>query len=201
MTSSINRYWQFMLSPNQPRVYLPTLNTNEMVVAVATPQQYGAAGDGLTDDSGAFQAAMNAVYNSGGSGGGVVFVPAGNYAFYHDITIPTGVTLHGDWKDWTKSGGGLVGTTFKVYFGAGQGSGTPFIVLSGSTALRDVNIWYPNQNPAGIIAYPFRDWSKRRLCGSKCGLGQCLSRISKPSTADPNIFYPPSLVHPLYKAN
>jgi autotransporter-associated beta strand protein len=143
------------VSPNQPRVIIPTLNTNEVVVAVATPQQYGAVGDGITDDSGAFQAAMNAVYNSGGSGGGVVFVPAGNYAFYQNISIPTGVTLHGDWQDWTKGNGGLVGTTFKVYQGAGQTNGTPFITLSGSTALRDVNIWYPNQNAASITGYPF----------------------------------------------
>jgi len=56
-------------SLNHPRVIIPTLNTNEVVVAVATPQQYGAVGDGITDDSSAFQAAMNAVYNSGGSGG------------------------------------------------------------------------------------------------------------------------------------
>ncbi len=143
------------VSPNHPRVVIPTLNTNEIVVAVATPQQYGAIGDGITDDSGAFQAAMNAVYNSGGFGGGVVFVPAGTYAFHNNITIPTGVTLHGDWKDWTKSGGGLVGTTFKVYQGAGQTNGTPFITLSGSTALRDMNIWYPNQNAASIVGYPF----------------------------------------------
>ncbi len=142
-------------SPNHPQVIIPLLNTNEIVVAVATPQQYGAVGDGVTDDSGAFQAAMNAVYNSGGSGGGVVFVPAGNYAFYQNITLPTGVTLHGDWQDWTKSGGGMVGTTFKVYFGAGQTNATPFITLSGSTALRDVNIWYPNQNAASIVGYPF----------------------------------------------
>ena len=141
--------------PNSPQVIVPTLNTNEIVVAVATPQQYGAVGDGITDDSAAFQAAMNAVYNSGGSGGGVVFVPAANYAFYHNLTIPTGVTLHGDWQDWTKSGGGLVGTTFKVYQGAGQTNATPFITMSGSTALRDVNIWYPNQNAANIEGYPF----------------------------------------------
>jgi autotransporter-associated beta strand protein len=143
------------VSPNHPRVIIPPLNTNEIVVAVATPQQYGAVGDGITDDSGAFQTAMNAVYNSGGSGGGVVFVPAGNYAFYQNISIPAGVTLHGDWQDWTQSGGGLVGTTFKVYHGAGQTNATPFITLSGSTALRDINIWYPNQNAASIVGYPF----------------------------------------------
>ena len=73
----------------------PALNPNEVVVAVATPQQYGAIGDGITDDSAAFQSAINAVYNAGGSGGGVVFVPVGNYAFSNNITIPTGVTVHG----------------------------------------------------------------------------------------------------------
>jgi autotransporter-associated beta strand protein len=138
-----------------PRVIIPAFNTNVIVVAVATPQQYGAVGDGITDDSGAFQAAMNAVYNSGGSGGGVVFVPAGNYAFYNNITIPTGVTLHGDWLDWMKAGSGLVGATFKVYHGAGLTNATPFITLNNSTALRGVNIWYPNQNAANIVGYPF----------------------------------------------
>ena len=142
-------------SPNQPRVFIPTLNTNEIVVAIATPQQYGAVGDGITDDTAAFQAAMNAVYNSGGSGGGVVFVPAGIYAFYNNLTIPTGVTLHGDWQDWTRTGGPLVGTTFKVYVGAGQTNGTAFITMNHSTALRGVNIWYPNQNATNITAYPF----------------------------------------------
>ncbi len=134
---------------------IPTLNTNEIVVTETIPQQYGAVGDGITDDSAAFQAAINAVYNSGHSGGGVVYVPVGNYAFYTNITLPTGVTLHGDWKDWTKSGGGLVGTTFKVYFGVGQTNASPFINMSRSTTLRDINIWYPNQNPNSITGYPF----------------------------------------------
>jgi len=139
----------------KPQAIVPTLNTNEIVVAAATPQQYGAVGDGVTDDSGAFQNAINAVYNSGGFGGGVVYVPSGNYAFYTNIVIPTGVTLHGDWTDWTTGTGGLVGTTFNVYFGAGQSNTTPFITMDASTALRNVNIWYPNQNPTNITSYPF----------------------------------------------
>lgn len=138
-----------------PRVMIPTLNSNELVVACTTPQQYGAKGDGITDDTAAFQNAMNAVYAAGGSGGGVVYVPAGAYAFYGNLTIPTGVTLHGDWRDWTMDGTGMLGTTFKVYFGAGDTNGAPFIFLNGSTALRDVNIWYPNQSADNIVGYPF----------------------------------------------
>ena len=57
-------------------VVIPSLNTNEIFVASTTPQEYGAVGDGITDDSAAFQNAMNAVFNSGDSGGGVVYVPS-----------------------------------------------------------------------------------------------------------------------------
>jgi autotransporter-associated beta strand protein len=142
-------------SPLLPTVYVPSLNTNEVVVAITTPQQFGAVGDGITDDSAAFQNAINAVYNSGGSGGGVVYVPAGFYAFTNNITLPTGVTLHGNWTDWTTGTNGLVGTTFKVYFGAGQSNAAPFLQMNRSTALRDINIWYPNQNSSNIVSYPY----------------------------------------------
>ena len=138
-----------------PQVIVPSLNTNEMVVAATTPQMYGAKGDGITDDTAAFQDAMNAVYHSGGSGGGVVYVPAANYAFYSRLNIPMGVTLHGNWTDWTQGAQGLVGTTFKVYFGAGQSNAAPFINMGFGTTLKGINIWYPNQNPNNIASYPF----------------------------------------------
>jgi len=138
-----------------PQVIIPSLNTNEMIVAVTTPQEYGAKGDGVTDDSAAFQAAMNAVYNSGGNGGGVIYVPPANYAFTNPVTIPTGVTLQGDWQDWTKGTSGLVGTTFKVYGGAGSTNSPPFITMGQNAALKDVNIWYPDQNPNSITPYPY----------------------------------------------
>jgi autotransporter-associated beta strand protein len=139
----------------QPTVMIPTFNTNEMVVSVVTPQEFGAKGDGITDDSVAFQNAMNWVYDTNHWGGGVIFVPAANYAFYTNLTIPQGVTLHGDWQDWTTGSNGLVGTTFKVYFGAGQTNATPFITMESSSTLRGINFWYPNQSPANIVGYPF----------------------------------------------
>lgn len=136
------------------RVINPSFNTNETFVALTTPQEYGAKADGITDDSAAFQNAMNVVANSGGVGGGIVYVPAGTYAFYNNLTIPAGVTLQGDWTDWTAGTNGAVGTIFKVYAGAEQGNGTPFLTLNRS-AVRGVSIWYPNQNPASITPYPY----------------------------------------------
>jgi len=81
-------------------------------------------------------------------------VPAGVYAFSNALTIPYGVTLHGDWTDWSLGTNGVAGTLFKVYAGAGQTNGTPFIYIS-KGALQGVSIWYPNQNPASITPYPF----------------------------------------------
>jgi autotransporter-associated beta strand protein len=137
-----------------PTVITPSLDTNKIVVAIATPQQYGAVGDGVTDDSVAFQDALNAVNNPSGAGGGVLYVPAGVYAFSNSIIIPQGVTLQGNWTDWSQGTNGVAGTLFKVYTGAGQSNGTPFITINGG-AVKGVSIWYPNQDPANITSYPF----------------------------------------------
>jgi hypothetical protein len=50
---------------------------------------------------------------------------------------------------------GHLGATFKVYFGAGQANAAAFLTLQNSAVLRDVNIWYPNQNPNNITGYLF----------------------------------------------
>lgn len=137
-----------------PTVTIPPLDANEIVIATATPQEYGAAGDGVTDDSVAFQNALNALNNPGSAGGGVLYVPSAVYMFSNSITIPPGVTVQGNWTDWSEGTNGVVGTLFKVYVGAGQSNGTPFITIN-SGALKGVSIWYPNQDPANITPYPF----------------------------------------------
>ena len=151
--------WEkFIIATNAPvdpihwRVVRPQFSPGELIVAACTPQDFGAKGDGVTDDTGAFQDAMGTV---AALGGGVIFVPAGAYAFQGTLQVPDGVTLHGDWMDWTTNAAGAVGTIFKVYAGRGQASGTPFIFLNGSTALKGVTIWYPDQSPTNIVAYPF----------------------------------------------
>ena len=151
-----------------PALYVPTLNSDETVVAMATPQQFGAHGDGVTDDTAAFQAAINAIQNVGHRAGGVLWVPAGRYFFAGNLTLPEGVTIHGDWTDWTGTGGagatGATGTIFMVTAGAGTGNArpspgldtaTPFITMAGNDAIVGVTFWYPNQNPAAFAPYPY----------------------------------------------
>jgi len=54
-------------------------------------KDFGAAGDGVTDDTLAFQTAVSAV-----SGGGAVYVPAGTYVISATIEITSNIKLYGD---------------------------------------------------------------------------------------------------------
>src|ERR1700744_2597465 len=56
---------------------------------------YGAKGDGKTDDTAAFQKALD---TAGQAGGGVVYAPRGNYFFAGHLNVPNGVTLKGTWE-------------------------------------------------------------------------------------------------------
>lgn len=62
------------------------------LVGYATPQDYGAKGDGTTDDTSAVQSAVNAVSSAGG---GTVYLPAGTYKLSSAISVPNLVSLMG----------------------------------------------------------------------------------------------------------
>lgn len=53
---------------------------------------YNATGDGVTDDTNAFQRALDDV---GILGGGIVFVPEGNYLIATQLSIPAATVLKG----------------------------------------------------------------------------------------------------------
>jgi len=53
---------------------------------------HGATGDGITDDTAAFLAALEAAADSGG----VVHVPSGTFVITDKLTLPSGVVLSGD---------------------------------------------------------------------------------------------------------
>ena len=56
---------------------------------------FGAKGDGKTDDTAAFQKALD---TAGKAGGGVVYAPRGNYYFTGHLNVPAAVTLKGMWE-------------------------------------------------------------------------------------------------------
>lgn len=123
---------------------------------------FGAKGDGKTDDTAAFQKALDAAAQAGG---GSVMAPRGNYFFSGHLNVPPAVTLKGIWESVPAHNGirdrGLPkptddGTTFLVTENKGTEEGPAFVTLNHNSTLRGVVIYYPEQNvdeePA---AYPW----------------------------------------------
>jgi len=125
-------------------------------------RDFGAKGDGQTDDTAAFQKAMDA---SAAAGGGKVLAPRGTYFFAGHLNVPATVTLAGIWESVPAHNGlrdpGLPkptddGTTFLVTEGAGSESGPAFITLNTNSTLKGVVLYYPRQNPDDVPSpYPY----------------------------------------------
>lgn len=123
---------------------------------------FGAKADGKTDDTAAFQKALDA---AGQAGGGVVQAPRGNYFFAGHLNVPSAVTLKGIWESVPAHNGirnpGLPkptedGTTLLVTADAGTEDAPPFITLNHNSTLKGVVIYYPEQNvDAEPKPYPY----------------------------------------------
>jgi pectate lyase-like protein len=118
-------------------------------------RDFGATGDGKTDDTAAFQKALDAAAHAGG---GVVYAPRGNYFFAGHLNVPGAVTLKGVWESVPAHNGirdaGLPkptddGTTFLVTENRGKEEGPAFLTLNHNSTLRGVVIYYPEQDPSG----------------------------------------------------
>ncbi len=125
-------------------------------------RDFGAKGDGKTDDTAAFQRALD---EAGKAGGGVVVAPKGNYLFKGHLVVPNGVTLKGVWESVPAHNGirdaGLPkptddGTTFLVTEGAGSEEAPPFITLNTNSTLKGVVLYYPDQKTDDVpMPYPW----------------------------------------------
>ncbi|MGO8930324.1 MAG: glycosyl hydrolase family 28-related protein [Limisphaerales bacterium] len=103
---------------------------------------FGAMGDGTNDDTTAIQSALN---NVATNGGGIVFLPQGNYLINSSLVVPAQTSLVGVWRAPTAYSQYL-GTTLLAVAGAGATNGNPFITLQGNNStLEGVTIYYPNQ--------------------------------------------------------
>jgi len=117
-------------------------------------RDFGATGDGKTDDTAAFQKALEAAKQAGG---GVVYAPRGNYFFAGHLDVPGAVTLKGVWES-VPSHVGLRnpgaakptddGTTFLVTENQGKEDGPAFITLHDNSTLKGVVLYYPQQDPS-----------------------------------------------------
>jgi len=142
--------WRLLL----PSAILGTLVASPVRAAnndVFKVQDFGARGDGKTDDTEAFQRALDA---AGHGGGGIVYAPRGTYFFAGHLTFPPSVTLKGMWES-VPSHVGLRdagaprptedGTTFLVTENRGREDAPAFITLSHNCTLKGVVLYYPDQ--------------------------------------------------------
>ncbi|HXB60270.1 MAG TPA: glycosyl hydrolase family 28-related protein [Candidatus Acidoferrales bacterium] len=130
---------------------LATLVSAASDAGVYSVLDFGAKADGKTDDTAAFQKALDA---ASAAGGGIVCAPGGNYFFAGHLDVPRAVTLKGIWESVPSHNGyrdhGASkpvdgGTTFLVTENEGNESGDPFITLHDNSTLKGVVIFYPNQ--------------------------------------------------------
>ena len=112
---------------------------------------FGAVGDGVLDNTDAFNRALK---TAGENGGGIVFVPAGNFLFKGHITIPVAVTLQGIYSYAPSHQGrinenlpkpGESGSVLMPTADKGTEDGEAFVILNHNASLKGVSIFYPEQ--------------------------------------------------------
>ncbi|MEK5254670.1 glycosyl hydrolase family 28-related protein [Paenibacillus sp. FSL F4-0125] len=143
----------------QTKVYPTNYTTQDVVIADSNVKDFGAKGDGIKNDTQAFQDALNA---AGNRGGGVVFAPEGHYRINGNLIVPTGVTLRGDWISPDDVNKEVKGTILDAYGGKGDEEAPSFIQLSPSSGVTNLSVWYPEQSAITPIVYP---WTFEQLSG------------------------------------
>jgi hypothetical protein len=131
-------------------------------VDVISVTDFGAKGDSKTDDTNAFQKAMD----SFGQRGGTVYIPNGTYLIAGSLNIPQAVTLKGAFESVPSHNGirnaglpkpGEDGTTLLITGNKGKDiEGTPAITINTNSTLRGVVMYWPLQDPDKVPdAYPW----------------------------------------------
>ncbi|MCC7184498.1 MAG: hypothetical protein IT509_13165 [Rhodocyclaceae bacterium] len=89
--------WSTDLADGLWSIFLATPSTS--VPNIKNVRDFGAAGDGVTDDTAAFRLAMSALRSSGG---GTFYIPTGTYIISATIFVPSGATVTGDGRGATR---------------------------------------------------------------------------------------------------
>jgi hypothetical protein len=126
---------------------------------------FGAVGDGETDNTVYFQNALDSLKEEGG----IVFVSAGRYLLEGTLNIPTGVALEGTFRNAPPRS--LGGSVLLTTFGKGSPGEKPFIMLNTNSTLCGLVVYYPEQTTTDPpLPYP---WTIRGH-GDNCSIKNCL---------------------------
>lgn len=116
-------------------------NSNGAVIE-ASVIDFGAMGDGVTDDTAAFKSALEYMNEIGG----VLYAPAGTYVLKEQFVVGNGVTILGDFKKPTEEDATVGGTIFALYpESCEDDQQNGFFYLKRGSSLNGITFWYPEQ--------------------------------------------------------
>ncbi len=126
--------------------------TDDVVVAdlIVAPPAFDADRTGKRDSTGAIQRALD---DCARSGGGTVFLPVGQYRITGPLTIPSFVTLRGDWQD--PDTGTDYGTILLADVESTQADTPALLTIGGSAGAVGLTIYYPGQDIDDVKPYPY----------------------------------------------
>jgi len=176
------------------------------IPAVVNVMDFGATGDGVTDDSAAFQTAINTV-----AGQGAVEIPSGTYLIMAKLSLPDGVVLRGAGTDNTHLNINHSNHTFEMLtYEIGQWINITSSVSAGETIIPvadtspfEVGLYVEIQkdnDPA--IMYTIPDWDQSWADGAMGQITQVTAVGTDSITTDKplRLDYPSSL-NPVIRTN
>lgn len=139
----------------------------DVIVAniIATDEPYNADPTGKTDSSNAIQKAL---YDLDAKGGGVVYLPAGDYLITHTIFVPSGCVLQGDWQDpdEVEPGKAEYGTVIiakpdpLTEEQLDKHNSSPLVMMDSYCGVVGLTFYYPEQNIEKPVAYGYTIYSE-----------------------------------------
>ena len=111
---------------------------------------FGAAADGVKDDTQPIQAAIDAAAEKGG----VVIMPPGRYLVAGSIRVKVGVALKGV-SEAPVAIEPLIGTVILATGGRDNEDAPALFEMGHSSTVKGVTIWYPDQKPDDVHPYPW----------------------------------------------
>ena len=134
----------------RPYILKPRYDVGDQCVVSVNAADFLPDATGSADAAPAIQAAMDACKRMGG---GTVYLPEGRYALRSYITVPTAVTLRGEWIDPDREPNRGRGTLLCAYCGQGDPEGAPQITMHACSGLKNLTVYYPEQRVGAPVPY------------------------------------------------
>lgn len=120
------------------------------VEGIFSVRDFGAAGDGQTDDTAAIQKAIDAAAVKGGQ----VYLPPARYVVRGSLNVKTGVAVTGA-HEAPLAIEPLIGTVILAMGGRDDESAPALFEMGHSSTVKGLTVWYPEQKPEDIHPYPW----------------------------------------------